>query len=73
MDPAKTVLSAAPALPEKLKIAPTVVDNVTFSDPVMQEEIFGPVLPVLTYDSLEGAVAIINVHGSSPGPLPFHQ
>ena len=45
---------------KSLKIAPTVMDNVTFSDPVMQEEIFGPVLPVLTWDSLEGAVAKIN-------------
>ena len=27
------------------------MDNVTFSDAVMQEEIFGPVLPILTYDS----------------------
>lgn len=34
---------------ETLRIAPTVLDRVTFSDPVMQEEIFGPVLPVLTY------------------------
>ena len=59
MDPAKTVWGGS-TLPEKLKIAPTVMDNVTFSDPVMQEEIFGPVLPVLTWDSLEGAVAKIN-------------
>ena len=59
MDPAKTVCGGS-TLPEKLKIAPTVMDNVTFSDPVMQEEIFGPVLPVLTWDSLEGAVAKIN-------------
>ena len=59
MDPAKTVWGGS-TLPEKLKIAPTVMDNVTFSDPVMQEEIFGPVLPVLTWDSLDGAVAKIN-------------
>ena len=32
-----------------LKIEPTVLDNVVFSDAVMQEEIFGPVLPVITY------------------------
>ena len=36
------------------------MDNVTFEDAVMQEEIFGPVLPVLTYDTLEEAVAKIN-------------
>ncbi len=38
---------------EKLKIEPTVMDNVTWEDAVMQEEIFGPVLPVLTYDKFE--------------------
>ena len=68
MDPAKTVWGGS-TLPEKLKIAPTVMDNVTFSDPVMQEEIFGPLLPVLTWDSLEEAVAIIN---SMPHPLALY-
>lgn len=34
-----------------LRIAPTVLDNVTAGDPVMQEEIFGPILPILTYDN----------------------
>lgn len=46
--------------PEALKIEPTVLDNVDFSDAVMQEEIFGPVLPVLTFSSLEDAIARIN-------------
>ena len=39
-----------------LQIEPTVMDNVTFADAVMQEEIFGPLLPVLTYDSIDEAV-----------------
>ena len=43
-----------------LKIEPTVMDLVTFDDPVMEEEIFGPVLPVLTYESLSQAVNKIN-------------
>jgi len=34
-----------------LQIAPTVMDNVSFDDAVMQEEIFGPVLPIITYES----------------------
>ncbi len=46
--------------PETLQIAPTVMDHVTFDDPVMQEEIFGPILPVLTYDYLDAAVEKIN-------------
>ncbi len=38
---------------EKLKIAPTVMRGVSFEDKVMQEEIFGPILPVMTYVSFE--------------------
>lgn len=38
-------------------IAPTVLDGVQWGDPVMQDEIFGPILPVLEYDRLEGAIA----------------
>ncbi len=37
----------------KLKIEPTVMDNVTWEDKVMQEEIFGPILPILTIQSFE--------------------
>lgn len=48
------------ANPETLQISPTVMDNVTFNDKVMGEEIFGPVLPVLTFDSLDEAVVKIN-------------
>lgn len=43
-----------------LKIEPTIMDHVTFEDAVMQEEIFGPILPVLTYDSFEHAIEKIN-------------
>ena len=46
--------------PQALKIEPTIMDHVTFQDPVMQQEIFGPVLPVLTYSSLDQAIEIIN-------------
>ena len=52
-----------------LQIAPTVMDNVSFSDPVMQEEIFGPIMPILTFDTLQEAVAKIN---SLPHPLAFY-
>lgn len=51
------------------RIAPTLMEDVTFSDPVMQEEIFGPVLPVLTYRSLQEAVRVIN---SRPHPLALY-
>ena len=50
---------------ELLQIAPTIMDHVTFEDAVMQEEIFGPILPVLTYRSLDEAISRIN-HSAHP-------
>lgn len=41
-------------------IAPTILDNVKPSDPVMQEEIFGPLLPVMEYGSLDEAIEFVN-------------
>lgn len=45
---------------ETLQIEPSILDTVTFEDAVMQEEIFGPVLPVLTYESLDQVIDKIN-------------
>lgn len=45
---------------ETLQIAPTVLYGVDFEDAVMKEEIFGPVLPVLTYRTLAKAAERIN-------------
>ncbi len=53
----------------ELRIEPTVLDNVTENDAVMQEEIFGPVLPVLTYDELDEAVDFIE---KRPHPLALY-
>lgn len=36
---------------------PTVMDNVSFGDAVMQEEIFGPILPVIAFDDINEAIA----------------
>lgn len=44
-----------------LRIEPTVMDNVTFSDAVMQEEIFGPIMPILVYDNLDEVIRRINI------------
>ena len=44
------------------KIEPTVMDHVTWEDAVMGEEIFGPVLPVLTYEKLEDVIETVNSH-----------
>ncbi len=43
-----------------LKIEPTVMDHITFEDALMKEEIFGPLLPVLTYHSIDEAIHKIN-------------
>ena len=59
IDPAK-VICGGNACPETLQIEPTVMDQVTFEDAVMQEEIFGPVMPVLTFDSIEEVIRKVN-------------
>ena len=41
-------------------IAPAVYVDVSSDDPLMQEEIFGPVLPIITVDSIEEAIKFIN-------------
>lgn len=41
-------------------ISPTILDNITTDSPIFQDEIFGPVLPLLTYNTIEEAFEIIN-------------
>ena len=43
----------------RLKIEPTVLDNVTWEDAVMQEEIFGPIMPVLTFEKTEDIFSLL--------------
>ena len=52
-----------------LRIAPTVLTDVSWDDPVMGEEIFGPLLPVLTYSSLDEAIRTVESH---PHPLALY-
>ena len=54
---------------ETLRIAPTVMENVTFDDPIMQEEIFGPVLPILTYESFD---EVFDILADKPKPLALY-
>ncbi|QLE54490.1 aldehyde dehydrogenase [Nostoc sp. TCL26-01] len=54
---------------ESKYIAPTLLDQVSLSDPVMQEEIFGPILPVIEYKDITEAIALIN---SQPKPLALY-
>ena len=54
---------------ETLQIAPTVMDHVTWDDAVMQEEIFGPILPVLTFDDFDEVYALL---AEKPKPLALY-
>lgn len=51
------------------KIAPTILTDVSWDDPIMQEEIFGPLLPILSYRKLEDAIEQIQKH---PKPLALY-
>ncbi len=55
--------------PDEQYIAPTIIDGVDWDAPVMQEEIFGPILPVLEYTDLTEAIAKIN---ERPKPLALY-
>ncbi|XP_073468856.1 aldehyde dehydrogenase family 3 member B1-like [Aquarana catesbeiana] len=52
-------------------IAPTILMDVVESDPVMQEEIFGPILPILTVSGLEEAIQFINKREKPLGAYAF--
>lgn len=54
------VVSGGKCDADSLKIEPTILDNVTWDDAVMQEEIFGPVLPILTFDSIDQVIDTVN-------------
>ena len=54
---------------ERRFIAPTLLDDVSPDAPVMQQEIFGPVLPMLCFDTLSEVISFVN---SRPKPLAFY-
>ncbi|MBE6567002.1 MAG: aldehyde dehydrogenase [Ruminococcaceae bacterium] len=49
---------------DTLQIEPTVMTNVTWQDAVMGEEIFGPVLPILTFESMDEVIQTVNSYDS---------
>ncbi|QHE52629.1 aldehyde dehydrogenase [Pontibacillus sp. HMF3514] len=54
---------------ENTIIEPTILDHITWEDSVMQEEIFGPILPVLTYDDIDEVISHVR---SNEKPLAFY-
>ena len=50
-------------------VAPTIIDNPKLDSPVMNEEIFGPVLPILTFKNIDDIIQKIN---DMPKPLAIY-
>ncbi|MDN8875445.1 aldehyde dehydrogenase family protein, partial [Staphylococcus aureus] len=50
-------------------IAPTLLDGITFNAKIMEDEIFGPILPIITYDDFDEAIDLIR---SKPKPLSLY-
>ncbi|HEY9402442.1 MAG TPA: aldehyde dehydrogenase family protein, partial [Pyrinomonadaceae bacterium] len=65
IDPAKVVVGGQ-SDPEARYVDPTILYPVSWDDPVMKAEVFGPILPVLTYRTLDEALGRIS---DAPRPL----
>ncbi|HCX20800.1 MAG: aldehyde dehydrogenase family protein [Flammeovirgaceae bacterium] len=63
------VLISGDNSPENLDIQPVVIENVTEEMRVMKEEIFGPILPIMTYQNLDEVIDFINAR---PKPLALY-
>lgn len=50
-------------------IGPTLLDGITFNDKIMEGEIFGPILPIITYDDFDEAIDLIH---TKPKPLSLY-
>ncbi len=54
---------------QTFQIEPTILKNVTWDDPVMEREIFGPIFPILTFENLDGVLRVVN---SKDKPLALY-
>ena len=68
LDEGKIIIGGDTDIDEKY-IAPTFIDDVSWSDSIMQEEIFGPILPIVDYDDLDDVIEKINAR---PKPLALY-
>jgi aldehyde dehydrogenase (NAD+) len=64
-----TILHGGRSNKETLFIEPTILDHVSMNTALMQEEIFGPLLPIFTFTEMEDALKMIEQH---PNPLSFY-
>lgn len=56
------IIYGGDSIRERLFISPTIIDNVALDDPIMSEEIFGPILPILTFKDKEEVVNIVRAN-----------
>src|SRR5699024_1746812 len=50
---AGTIITGGESDAEQLKIAPTLIEDITWYDPIMQDEIFGPILPIMSFKHID--------------------
>lgn len=62
------IIFGGECIPEERFISPTLMEDISLDDPIMKEEIFGPILPILSFSSMDEALAIIE---KNPNPLSF--
>jgi aldehyde dehydrogenase (NAD+) len=65
IDPAKVIIGSR-SDPAARYLDPTIIYPVTWDDPIMEDEVFGPILPILTYQTLDEALGRI---AATPHPL----
>ncbi len=63
------IIAGGETKPDDRYIAPTIMDKVSINCPVMQEEIFGPILPVIPYRNFSDAIEFVN---DRPKPLALY-
>ena len=68
IDKEKVVIGGE-ANPETCQISPTVIDNVDYNDSVMREEIFGPIMPIITFEDFD---SVINELKKKEKPLALY-
>ena len=63
------IIKGGNANPADFYIAPTVIDNISWDNEIMEDEIFGPILPVIEYEDLDEVISLIN---RMPKPLAIY-
>ena len=63
------IIIGGKVIPEEKYISPTVIDTISPNFPIMEDEIFGPILPILDYNEIEEAITFIN---ERPKPLAIY-